>query len=280
MASANGRRTMATKRVHRATLTTQVEEAIRADIIDCTLSPGQRLAATDLSERYGVSATPFREALQRLAADGLVRIDPRLGATVAPISQEDLHDTYRVRELLERLALEDSIDNADDAWEAELRESFADFQVAMALSRMDENGLSWLRAHRAFHNSLLARCMTHWVGEMTAILNDHSERYRMLQRTYGGSRPDRRARLDLRRGDRPRQGVRGGGAALASASHGRRDRTDRLRRAERRGARRRGRAGRPSGRLTSQLFSSWTITGRARPPARHTTARVRRRATR
>lgn len=175
------------KRVERATLTAQIEDAIRLDIIDGSLEPGQRLAAAELSGRYGVSATPLREALQRLAADNLVLIDPRLGATVAPISRTHLHDTYRVREMLETLALEDSIDNADEAWELRLRDLFGEFQVAVALAqKSDTNGvLSWSRAHRAFHDGLLAAGSSHWLKDLLNILNDHSERYRMLSAQTG-----------------------------------------------------------------------------------------------
>ncbi len=90
---------VAVQRVSRATLTTQLEDALRLDIIEGVLAPGQRLRSAELTDRYQVSATPLREALQRLAAQNLVEIDPRFGATVAPISRSDLHDTYWLREV-------------------------------------------------------------------------------------------------------------------------------------------------------------------------------------
>src|SRR5688572_6357929 len=83
-------------RISRATLTEQLEEALRADILDGVYRPGQRLRASELTDRYGVSATPLREALQRLAAENLVELDPRLGATVSPISEHDLRDIYEL----------------------------------------------------------------------------------------------------------------------------------------------------------------------------------------
>ncbi len=91
-------------RLTRSTLTAQLEDALRVDIIEGVLVPGQRLRAADLSKRYGVSATPFREALQRLAAQRLVDLDPRFGATVADISRAELRDIYQMRDLLEGLA--------------------------------------------------------------------------------------------------------------------------------------------------------------------------------
>src|ERR671915_1528247 len=105
------------KPVTRATLATQLEDALRVDIIEGVLTPGQRLRASDLTQRYGVSATPLREALQRLAAQNLVELGPRLGATVAPISESELRDIYFLRQMLETVALERSIAHGDEAWQ-------------------------------------------------------------------------------------------------------------------------------------------------------------------
>lgn len=181
---------MAAKRVQRATLTSQTEAAIRSDIISGALAPGQRLAVTELSEQYGVSATPLREALQRLAADNLVAIDPRLGATVAPTSRTHLLDTYRIREVLESLALEDAIDLATDEWERNAVAAFREFEQAVARSEEEHTGAeAWAREHRAFHDALLSTCKSVWLRELLNILNDHSERYRMISAASGARHP-------------------------------------------------------------------------------------------
>ena len=175
------------QRVRRATLTAQIEDLLRADIINGVLAPGQRLTAADLTERYEVSATPLREALQRLAAQGLVDIDPRLGAFVAPISLEHLRDTYWIRQSLESLAVERSVERGDDEWEQRLRELFAAFESAVASAGADphDDVLSWSRAHRAFHNGLMAACDSPWLLSLLNVVNDHSERYRMLSALQG-----------------------------------------------------------------------------------------------
>lgn len=170
------------KRVSRATLATQLEDALRIDIIEGVLTPGQRLRAADLTMRYGVSATPLREALQRLAAQNLVEIDPRLGATVAHISQPDLRDIYWLRELLEGLALERSIQRGDDAWADRVTMSWERFRAHGSKQRTGsaEDALAWSEAHRAFHEALFAACDSPWLLRFVAALYDHSERYRML----------------------------------------------------------------------------------------------------
>ncbi len=175
------------RRVRRATLTSQSEGALRQDIIQGVFAPGQRLTSMELAERYDVSATPLREALQRLAAENLVEIDPRLGVTVAPISRSHLQDTYRVLELLQAAALRDSIMRGDATWESNLRTLFGEFQIAVALSQNSngEGPPGWAKAHRAFHDGLIAACDSYWLKSMLSTLTAHSERYRMLSARTG-----------------------------------------------------------------------------------------------
>ena len=169
------------RRVTRATLTSQLEDALRVEIIEGILPPGQRLRAQELTQRYGVSATPLREALQRLAAENLVEIDPRLGAAVAQISPSDLRDIYWLRELLEGLALERSIERADEVGEAEVRTAWERFRTTpVSESDSTESMLAWSEAHRAFHEALFEACDSPWLLRFVGTLYDHSERYRML----------------------------------------------------------------------------------------------------
>jgi GntR family carbon starvation induced transcriptional regulator len=188
-------------RISRATLTEQLEEALRADILDGVFEPGRRLRAIEISERYGVSATPLREALQRLAADGLVEIDPRFGATVAGISESDLHDVYEMLTVFGCMALERSIEQADEAWEAEVRRCF-DAKVA-ATDRQDADpgtdaerrrrlATDAAEAHWDFHHALYGACGSPWILRFLATLHAHAERYRRLAMHTAGLRRDSR----------------------------------------------------------------------------------------
>jgi DNA-binding GntR family transcriptional regulator len=88
-------------------LTSQVYEAIRREIVRGDLAPGGRLSEADLSDRFGVSRTPVREALIRLAEDEMVRIVPRVGTFVAPISIESVLEAQFLREHLECAVIAD-----------------------------------------------------------------------------------------------------------------------------------------------------------------------------
>lgn len=78
-----------------------VTDRLRGLILNRHLGPGERLVQDDLAEQLGVSRTPIREALHALAADGLVVLAPRKGASVAAFSLEDLKDLYSIRIPLE-----------------------------------------------------------------------------------------------------------------------------------------------------------------------------------
>ena len=79
------------------TMPTSVADHIRALILNRELVPGERLIQSELAERLGVSRTPIREALQKLAAEGLVTLSPYKGARVAKLSVSHLEEIYHVR---------------------------------------------------------------------------------------------------------------------------------------------------------------------------------------
>ena len=78
---------------------------LRAQIVKKQLKPGERLPEMRLAEDMGVSRTPVREALRKLANEGLVRIIPNSGARVAAPTASEVHGAYTVREYLESLSV-------------------------------------------------------------------------------------------------------------------------------------------------------------------------------
>jgi|SRR5690349_2677039 len=78
---------------------------LRAEIEQGTFAPGQALGEVMLVERMGASRTPVREALRRLAVEGLVDFTPRQGATVARISLRSARELFEYRMILEPAAM-------------------------------------------------------------------------------------------------------------------------------------------------------------------------------
>src|SRR4051794_39981607 len=79
-----------------------VYQGLRADIVAMVIQPGEKISENDLARRFGVSRTPAREAMQRLADEGLLEIFPQSGTFVARIPYEELPEAMVIRQSLER----------------------------------------------------------------------------------------------------------------------------------------------------------------------------------
>ena len=100
-----------------------VSEQIRAMILGGRLKPGDRLVEESLSAELGVSRVPVREALLALSAQGLVRVEPRRGATVAEVTPRIVAELVEVRALLEGLNAKLAAQRHDPEIEALLRDT-------------------------------------------------------------------------------------------------------------------------------------------------------------
>lgn len=81
-------------------------DELRALILSGELQPGARLVEERLTERLGISRPPLREAMRLLQTEGLIDVQPRRGATVTRLSDQDVHEILTLRSALERLAVE------------------------------------------------------------------------------------------------------------------------------------------------------------------------------
>jgi DNA-binding GntR family transcriptional regulator len=91
-----------------------IRDRLRERILSGEFTPGDRLIEGRLSEDMGVSRIPVREALRALAAEGLVTIEPRRGASVAVLSDEIAYDMVEVRATLEGLNAKLAAQRRDD----------------------------------------------------------------------------------------------------------------------------------------------------------------------
>jgi GntR family transcriptional regulator, carbon starvation induced regulator len=159
------------------TLHARVLEKIRTEIVQCRLMPRERLTLEALRERYQVGWSPIREALMRLAAEGLVLLEQNKGFRVAPVSRESLVDLMRSRIETESIALRWSIEKGGVAWEADVLAAF--HRLSRQPKRTQPNGISadWSKEHRAFHHALVAACGSPTMLAIRQSLFERAERY-------------------------------------------------------------------------------------------------------
>ncbi|MBA7466844.1 MAG: GntR family transcriptional regulator [Bradyrhizobium icense] len=164
------------------TLTSAVQERLRADILSTRLLPGQKLHIAGLAKQFSTSLAAVREALSRLVADGLVQASDQRGFRVSPVSLADLADVTQTRVDIEGLALRRSIERGDQAWLDQVQIAH-DRLSAVSYRYPDEPGVhyeKWVERHRIFHRALVNACGSQWLLSFRDVLHEQSERYRRL----------------------------------------------------------------------------------------------------
>ena len=163
-------------------LTSAVQERLRADILSTRLLPGQKLHIAGLAKQFSVSLAAVREALSRLVADGLVQASDQRGFRVSPVSLADLKDVTQTRIDIEGLALRRSIERGDQDWLASVESAF-DALKAVPYRFPDDPSVHyevWVVRHGIFHRALVNACGSSWLLGFRDVLHEQSERYRRL----------------------------------------------------------------------------------------------------
>ena len=97
------------------TMTDSLVESLRVAILSGEFSPGEHLRQSTLSDRYGVSRIPLRDALTRLAGDGLIEFDQYRNARVVQLDVDDVREIYTIRLALEPMAAHRAVSLVTDA---------------------------------------------------------------------------------------------------------------------------------------------------------------------
>jgi DNA-binding GntR family transcriptional regulator len=156
------------------TVVQQVVDAIRNGVRNGVYAPGQRLIEADLTATLGVSRGPLREALGRLASEGLLAIEPHRGAVVRRLSRSEVADLFEVRELLEgeaaRLAAE-RIDRGDH------RSLVENLLAEVHDHRSDSDPMTYMAHNGRFHDTIFAISENRLLAQLAAQL--HTQTYRL-----------------------------------------------------------------------------------------------------
>lgn len=163
------------------TVAEAVFERLRADLMGGRYAPGEALRLEPLMARYGCGISPLREALNRLAAQRLVRAVGQRGFQAAPVTLAEMWDLMRLRQKLEGEALALAIEAGDARWESEILAAFHRLAKAPPPGHDRADPDSWERSHRDFHCALIAACSSEWLLHFIGILYGHTERYRRIR---------------------------------------------------------------------------------------------------
>ena len=155
---------------------TQSERAYRAlerMIVTLKLQPGETLTEGALIERIGLGRTPVREAIQRLAWEGLLEVRPRSGVQIAPLEPADFPKVLAARKGVEMLLAWGAAHYASPEHDIQFRKVEKDMLAAVAKKSVD----AFLDADKAFDVVLGLAAANPYASRLAGPLQTHSRRF-------------------------------------------------------------------------------------------------------
>jgi DNA-binding GntR family transcriptional regulator len=147
----------------------RVYELLLKQIVNRRYEPGQRLIEEQLGRELGVSRTPLRDAMNALAKDGFIRLEPRKGASVREFTLEDLVELYDIRMVLEGLAARLAANHIEPAQLDRLAKGFEQTEAR-----------SLLKADTALHRTIIDRCGNAKLQELLVNLKNLVQVFRTM----------------------------------------------------------------------------------------------------
>lgn len=175
IASGDGSRVPAAARP-KLSRTQDAYHSLRRLILDNELAPGRRMFEQEVADFLHMSRTPVREALIRLAEEGLVDVRPRHGMTVLPISPADMHDIYDVLTSLEGGAAEQLAEAGMDGPDLSRLRACVD-AMDSALAAADRR--AWALADETFHRTLVDLTRNRRLVQLVEGMWDQTHRARL-----------------------------------------------------------------------------------------------------
>ena len=140
---------------------------LREKLKDGSLAAESRIVEQDLAAEFNVSRTPIREAIRRLASEGLLVSVPNLGTFVKRFSLADVREMFEIREVLEGLAYRNAVERFDDDDRVELKRLAEITDTARQAGQWDEA----FKTDENFHQFIINRCGSVTLQEQLARFN-------------------------------------------------------------------------------------------------------------
>ena len=158
-----------------STASARAYELIRSLILEGRFAPGERLKEEELTDLCGVSRTPVREGLRRLAIEGLVVVTPHQGAQVAAIGDGELAEIYALRAMIEGHAAGRAALLIKDEDIAKLKVLASEMEAAVRAANSQAEGAGELNArftpaNSEFHRIILDAAMSPRLAAMAALV--------------------------------------------------------------------------------------------------------------
>jgi len=168
--------------LERSNYSDAIFKKLRKAILHGEFQPGERLHQGELSRTYGVSRAPVRDAIRRLAGEGLATISGQ-SARVSAVSLDEFLEIYRIREVLEAMAARLSVPKLNDENLLHLE------RILEEMEKVSKDGhfTKWLELNRIFHFDSFACCNSPILLKMISNLWDSTDYCRKRYITLTGN---------------------------------------------------------------------------------------------
>ena len=150
-------------------VTVQIYERLLDDIVSLRLTPGEVISVKDLAPRFGTSRSPVREAIIRLANEGLIEIFPQSGTRITPIRMSVVREVYFVRRAIEVALVRELAERRSGDQVAALRDILRRQEDCV-----DGDVFEFYRLDEHFHQSI-----AEFAGFPRVWQNMHSQKFQM-----------------------------------------------------------------------------------------------------
>lgn len=161
---------------HSTSVTHRIYEKTRMAILTGEIPAGERLVELDLAAKMKSSRTPVREALQKIAAEGLIYSIPRAGYIVGEKSESDLREIFEARIAIEQAAARLALEHISPEELEMIRGNIAESEKAIKSGLKDQ----MVNFDTEFHDILCGASRNKRLIQFSQTLRDHLLRYRMI----------------------------------------------------------------------------------------------------
>ena len=163
-------------KIEKLTGSAKVYKQLREDILRMELEPGQPLDEVGLAERFSLSRSPIREALVKLAGEGLVQVLPNRSTIVSPINFLDLPRFLDTLDLLQRATHRLAAENRDETELEAMWRTRAAFLEGARQSIETSNSIPHIEKNYDFHMSIAKACRNPYLQRYYSQLLDEAKR--------------------------------------------------------------------------------------------------------
>lgn len=165
-----------------------VYDVLRDEILDLKLQPGSAIDEVQLASRFGMSRTPIREALVRLAGEGLIETLPNRSTVVSNIDFLNMHAYFEALVLMYRVTTRLAAQNRSDQDLEAIRTRHAEFSAAVEA----QDALAMISTNAAFHDAIaVAGGNTYYLAFFDRLLNEGRRLLRLYYQSYHDRLPQR-----------------------------------------------------------------------------------------